>query len=391
MRVPLLIVVVGDDHLRPGAPDDRRPAGRSPRRCRPGRSSRDRRWPRTRPSRVAVAEHHDLVEADRRRRRRQLGRAHAGDERLLVLRAQPVERLAGLAQRGVLEFALLAAGATHEHGADALGVVLGERRRALRGLVVGVRVDGEDRPGVGHAVTISAVVRARRTCCPRPSSVGSPACSWAPGDRSDASLVALAALAARRHRLQRRRPRHARPRCCRPRRAPPRRRRRCRPARRRSITAPRDHAASVLPARDGLAERGRIPARHTCDDPDVAPALSWTTVPVDTVELAVTMVDLDADFTHWVMFGISPTRTGLAEDEVPPGAIQWPQRLRRRRLRRAVPARPATPTPTCSRCTRSTSRSKLPMTLHATEVLTCSIRRHPPELGVGHVRPSRLT
>jgi hypothetical protein len=24
------------------------------------------------------------------------------------------------------------------------------------------------------------------------------------------------------------------------------------------------------------------------------------------------------------MFGISPTRTGLAEDEVPPGAIEWP-------------------------------------------------------------------
>ncbi|MDF2732300.1 MAG: phosphatidylethanolamine-binding protein, partial [Desertimonas sp.] len=67
-----------------------------------------------------------------------------------------------------------------------------------------------------------------------------------------------------------------------------------------------------------------IPARHTCDDADVAPALSWTTVPLDTVELAVTMVDLDANFVHWVMVGISPPRPGLAEDEVPPGAIEWP-------------------------------------------------------------------
>ena len=67
-----------------------------------------------------------------------------------------------------------------------------------------------------------------------------------------------------------------------------------------------------------------IPARHTCDEADVAPALSWTTVPPDTVELAVTMVDLDANFVHWVMVGISPTRTALAEDEVPPGAIEWP-------------------------------------------------------------------
>ena len=67
-----------------------------------------------------------------------------------------------------------------------------------------------------------------------------------------------------------------------------------------------------------------IPARHTCDDADVAPALSWTTVPVDAVELAVTMVDLDANF---IALGacsrISPTRTALAEGEVPPGAIEW--------------------------------------------------------------------
>lgn len=66
-----------------------------------------------------------------------------------------------------------------------------------------------------------------------------------------------------------------------------------------------------------------IPARNTCDGPNVAPALSWTTVPIDAVELAVTMVDLDANFVHWVMFAISPTRVGLAEDEVPPGAIEW--------------------------------------------------------------------
>lgn len=66
-----------------------------------------------------------------------------------------------------------------------------------------------------------------------------------------------------------------------------------------------------------------IPARYTCDDADVAPALSWTTVPVDAVEVAVTMVDLDADFIHWVMFAISPTRTALGESEVPPGAIEW--------------------------------------------------------------------
>jgi Raf kinase inhibitor-like YbhB/YbcL family protein len=66
-----------------------------------------------------------------------------------------------------------------------------------------------------------------------------------------------------------------------------------------------------------------IPARHTCDGPDAAPAMSWTAVPPDAVELALTMVDLDAGFVHWVMFGLSPTRTALAEDEVPADAIEW--------------------------------------------------------------------
>ena len=71
------------------------------------------------------------------------------------------------------------------------------------------------------------------------------------------------------------------------------------------------------------ANGAAIPPRYTCDDADVAPALSWTTVPIDAVEIAVTMVDLDANFIHWVQFAISPTRTALGEGEVPPGAIEW--------------------------------------------------------------------
>jgi Raf kinase inhibitor-like YbhB/YbcL family protein len=88
------------------------------------------------------------------------------------------------------------------------------------------------------------------------------------------------------------------------------------------ITAP---ATTLVPSFQLLAawpNGGGIPRRYTCDDIDVAPAVSWTSVPPDTVELAVTMTDLDAGFTHWVMYAISPTRTGLAEGEVPPGAIE---------------------------------------------------------------------
>jgi Raf kinase inhibitor-like YbhB/YbcL family protein len=90
------------------------------------------------------------------------------------------------------------------------------------------------------------------------------------------------------------------------------------------ITAP---STSTLPASFQLVTAwpngAQIPARYTCDDANVAPAISWTAVPVDAVEIAVSMVDLDANFVHWVMFAISPTRTALGEGEVPPGAIQW--------------------------------------------------------------------
>jgi Raf kinase inhibitor-like YbhB/YbcL family protein len=67
-------------------------------------------------------------------------------------------------------------------------------------------------------------------------------------------------------------------------------------------------------------DAGPIPARYTCDDADVAPALTWANVPAGTVELALTMVDLDRDFDHWIVLGIDPTLTGVTEGELPPGA-----------------------------------------------------------------------
>jgi Raf kinase inhibitor-like YbhB/YbcL family protein len=77
----------------------------------------------------------------------------------------------------------------------------------------------------------------------------------------------------------------------------------------------------VAPWREGAS----IPARHTCDGDDVSPALTWTAVPPDTVELAVTLTDLDAPgFVHWVVFGLAPTTTGLAEGALPTGATTWP-------------------------------------------------------------------
>jgi Raf kinase inhibitor-like YbhB/YbcL family protein len=68
---------------------------------------------------------------------------------------------------------------------------------------------------------------------------------------------------------------------------------------------------------------GPIPIRATCDDADLAPALTWNNVPAGTVELAITVTDLDADFTHWAVGAIDPSLTGIAEGQLPSGAIQW--------------------------------------------------------------------
>lgn len=71
-----------------------------------------------------------------------------------------------------------------------------------------------------------------------------------------------------------------------------------------------------------FAEGAPIPARSTCTGENLSPALSWTGAPPETVEIAVTMVDLDAPgYVHWAMSGIDPLATGLGEGIVPEFAI----------------------------------------------------------------------
>jgi hypothetical protein len=61
-----------------------------------------------------------------------------------------MQRLSFLAQQRVLQFAFLAARAAHEHGVDADGVILGDRRCPLGRFVVWVRVDGQQCQALGH-------------------------------------------------------------------------------------------------------------------------------------------------------------------------------------------------------------------------------------------------
>jgi Raf kinase inhibitor-like YbhB/YbcL family protein len=79
----------------------------------------------------------------------------------------------------------------------------------------------------------------------------------------------------------------------------------------------------VAPWSDG----GTIDALYTCDGDDISPALSWQGAPAGTAQLAVVVVDEDADdggapFVHWVVAGISPDELSLVEGSVPAGAIE---------------------------------------------------------------------
>jgi len=60
-----------------------------------------------------------------------------------------------------------------------------------------------------------------------------------------------------------------------------------------------------------------IPLRYSGDGEDISPPLSWSGVPEGTAELALICDDPDAPtpqpWVHWVIYGMSPTLTGLPE------------------------------------------------------------------------------
>ena len=66
-----------------------------------------------------------------------------------------------------------------------------------------------------------------------------------------------------------------------------------------------------------------LPSRFSCDSTDISPALRIAGVPQDAAELAIVMDDPAADggtFVHWIVTGLAPTTTALAEDLVPQDA-----------------------------------------------------------------------
>ncbi len=87
-----------------------------------------------------------------------------------------------------------------------------------------------------------------------------------------------------------------------------------------TLTAP--PAAPAFAMQAPWPDGGVIDVRFTCDGDNRSPALSWSTPPPGTVELALVVTDDDAeDFVHWAVAAIPPTTTQVGEGAQITGAI----------------------------------------------------------------------
>jgi Raf kinase inhibitor-like YbhB/YbcL family protein len=66
---------------------------------------------------------------------------------------------------------------------------------------------------------------------------------------------------------------------------------------------------------------GAIPARFSCDGAKARPALRFGGVPAGAAELALVVVDPDADgYVHWTAYGLAPSTRALGGGALPKGA-----------------------------------------------------------------------
>jgi Raf kinase inhibitor-like YbhB/YbcL family protein len=80
-----------------------------------------------------------------------------------------------------------------------------------------------------------------------------------------------------------------------------------------------------------------IPKRHTCEGPDVSPALRWTQPPQGTRSFVLIADDPDAPvgtWVHWVLYNLPPDLRELPEgvpttDTLPNGSMQGLNDFRR--------------------------------------------------------------
>jgi Raf kinase inhibitor-like YbhB/YbcL family protein len=81
---------------------------------------------------------------------------------------------------------------------------------------------------------------------------------------------------------------------------------------------------TVTVTSSAFADGAEIPTTFSCDGDDVSPPLAWTGVPADAAQLAMVMDDPydGGSYVHWIVFGMAPSDTDMAEGQVPDDALQ---------------------------------------------------------------------
>jgi len=72
-------------------------------------------------------------------------------------------------------------------------------------------------------------------------------------------------------------------------------------------------------------DNGTIPRQYTCDGEDINPPLMIANIPQETKSIALICDDPDAStgmWVHWVLWNIDPSMEEIAENAVPPGAVE---------------------------------------------------------------------
>jgi len=72
-------------------------------------------------------------------------------------------------------------------------------------------------------------------------------------------------------------------------------------------------------------ENQSIPPKHTCDDKDVSPPMTFSDIPEGAKSLALIVDDPDAAvglWVHWTLWNIPPDTTEMSENSIPLGSIE---------------------------------------------------------------------
>lgn len=71
-----------------------------------------------------------------------------------------------------------------------------------------------------------------------------------------------------------------------------------------------------------MIDGGVLPVDFTCDGTGVAPTLDFSEVDASILELAIVVIDPDADdYIHWIVAGLPPSLTRLGSGALPPAAV----------------------------------------------------------------------